>query len=319
MSSELVSVIIPNYNHEKFLKQRIETVLNQTYENIEVILLDDNSSDGSRRIIESYRADPKISNIIINKTNSGSVFKQWEKGIGIAKGCYIWIAESDDSADKNFLEELVAVHRQNKNIGIAYCNSYTIDGYGAISDITIGENNNIAMKTSVWKSSFFMNGESFLEDYLSRCCCINNVSAVLFEARALKESIVNIGEYRFAGDWAVYTNILLSKNIYYLNSPLSFYRNHQKNTSKKSEIDNIIYFERFEIISLYFNWFLRRGKSLNKYANSIKSQILPVVVAKEKRITIIKRYWEINSKLTALLILRLPGVFINLLITRIKK
>lgn len=72
----LISVIIPNYNHALFLKQRIDTVLNQTFQDFEVIILDDCSTDSSREIIEQYRGHSKISNIIFNDKNSGGVFKQ---------------------------------------------------------------------------------------------------------------------------------------------------------------------------------------------------------------------------------------------------
>lgn len=93
-----VSVIIPNYCHARFLNQRIDSVLNQTYSDYEVIILDDCSTDNSREIIESYRNHPKISHIVYNEKNSGSTFIQWEKGFELARGEYIWIAESDDVA-----------------------------------------------------------------------------------------------------------------------------------------------------------------------------------------------------------------------------
>jgi len=94
-----VSVIIPNYNYESYLKQRIETVLNQTYQNFEVIILDDHSSDNSRDIIETFRQNEKVTHIVYNQINSGSPFIQWVKGIELAIGKYIWIAESDDYSD----------------------------------------------------------------------------------------------------------------------------------------------------------------------------------------------------------------------------
>ncbi|MBC7566521.1 MAG: glycosyltransferase family 2 protein, partial [Pedobacter sp.] len=91
-----VSVIIPNYNHSDYLHQRIESVLNQSYQDFELILLDDKSTDDSTVIITSYRDHPKVTQIIINEENSGNTFKQWEKGIAASVGELIWIAESDD-------------------------------------------------------------------------------------------------------------------------------------------------------------------------------------------------------------------------------
>ena len=82
----LVSVIIPNYNHARYLDERIQSVLNQTYQNFEVIILDDKSTDNSREVIEKYRAHPKIVHIIYNEINSGSTFRQWEKRNREGKG-----------------------------------------------------------------------------------------------------------------------------------------------------------------------------------------------------------------------------------------
>ena len=96
-----VSVIVPSYNHAQYLEDRIESILKQSYSQFEVILLDDLSSDHSAEILE-IQNHPKVSHCIINKQNSGSTFCQWNKGIHLAKGYLIWIAESDDVADSQF-------------------------------------------------------------------------------------------------------------------------------------------------------------------------------------------------------------------------
>ena len=103
----LVSIIIPNYNHADYLEERIRSILNQTYTNYEIIILDDRSTDNSIEIINKFRDNSHISNIIINEENSGSPFKQWFKGISLAKGDLIWIAECDDSCELCMLERLV--------------------------------------------------------------------------------------------------------------------------------------------------------------------------------------------------------------------
>ena len=104
-----VSVIVPNYNHAPYLQERFDSIFNQTFQDFEVIILDDCSSDNSKEIIEEYRNRPQVSHIVHNEKNSGYPFKQWAKGFGLAKGEYIWIAESDDWAELNFLENLVSI------------------------------------------------------------------------------------------------------------------------------------------------------------------------------------------------------------------
>ncbi|MDR2156572.1 MAG: glycosyltransferase family 2 protein, partial [Clostridiales Family XIII bacterium] len=108
----LISIIVPNYNHEPYLRERLESIYNQTYTNIEVILLDDCSTDGSINILREY-ADrySTITTLILNTENSGRISKQWEKGIELASGKYIWIAESDDYCELNFLQTLMEMLR----------------------------------------------------------------------------------------------------------------------------------------------------------------------------------------------------------------
>src|ERR1700749_2948806 len=123
----MVSVIIPNYNHAQYLKQRIESVLGQTYTDFELIILDDCSTDNSREIIEAYRDHDKVSHLVFNKTNSGSTFNQWQKGIELAKGKYIWIAESDDWCEPTLLVTLVTALEDNESCVLAYVQSYVVN------------------------------------------------------------------------------------------------------------------------------------------------------------------------------------------------
>jgi len=120
-----VSVIVPNYNHAPYLRQRIESILGQTYKDIEVILLDDCSTDASRAIISEYSNDPRV-RIEFNKVNSGSTFKQWKKGMGLAHGEYVWVAESDDYADERLLEKLVKVLDEEPEVTFVYCRSFRV-------------------------------------------------------------------------------------------------------------------------------------------------------------------------------------------------
>ena len=130
MENPKVSVIIPNYNHEKYLDERIQSVLNQTYTDFEVIILDDVSMDNSKEVIERYRCNPHVSHIVYNTENSGSTFKQWTKGFNLAKGELIWIAESDDSCSPKILETLVGEFEKDDQLVLAYSLSMFIDEYG---------------------------------------------------------------------------------------------------------------------------------------------------------------------------------------------
>ena len=159
------SIIIPNYNHSAFLKQRIDSVLAQTYPDFEVIILDDKSIDDSKNIIESYRHHSKISHIIYNDVNSRSPFLQWEKGIKLAKADWIWVAESDDIADPSFLQEAASVLQNNPSVGCYYSDSYIIDKDGTITGKVSSIKNNF-FETQKWSASYLANGIDELNEYL---------------------------------------------------------------------------------------------------------------------------------------------------------
>ena len=181
-TSPKISIILPNYNHAFFLKQRLESIFNQTYENIEVILLDDASKDNSLKTLKKYESHSKTIQFIVNAQNSGSPFKQWEKGLHYATGEYVWIAESDDFAAIHFLEQLV--HKiDSENIGIIYTQSIDIDGQGKILKDRLEYTS--VFYPNIWTKGFKMNGKIFIELYMSLKNVIPNVSAVLIKREAL--------------------------------------------------------------------------------------------------------------------------------------
>ena len=105
MSDALVSIIIPIYNVEKYLRESLERVVNQTYKNLEIILLNDGSTDSSLDICNDYKAqDNRIK--VIDKVNSGQGDTR-NKGIEIATGKYIYFADSDDLIDYELIETAV--------------------------------------------------------------------------------------------------------------------------------------------------------------------------------------------------------------------
>jgi glycosyltransferase involved in cell wall biosynthesis len=111
--NELVSVIIPNYNNEIFLKNVITKILENTYNNIEIIIVDDKSTDKSVDIINSFQNN-KIK-LYENKENSGTYYSR-NKGILLSKGCYILIVDGDDYIDSTYIENMVNGLKNNNNV-----------------------------------------------------------------------------------------------------------------------------------------------------------------------------------------------------------
>ena len=98
-----ISVIIPIYNVEKYIRECIESILNQTFRNIEVIAVNDGSKDNSIKIVEEYLSDRRLK--IINKENGGAPSAR-NIGMKTARGKYVYFIDSDDFIEKDVLEIL---------------------------------------------------------------------------------------------------------------------------------------------------------------------------------------------------------------------
>lgn len=297
----MVSVIIPNYNHATYLKQRIETVLNQSYQNFEVIILDDCSKDNSKEVIEHYRNHPKVSNIVYNEVNSGSVFKQWEKGVGLAKGELIWIAESDDYAHSCYLEKMIPFLQSDPELGFVYCNVYKVNTKGAIAPITFAEKRNKDLSTSKWSKSYVKPGKEEIKENFIRACTINNVSGVLFKKEALLKVAPFDRSFKYLGDWYCYLKLCNHYNIGYLHETLNYYRDHEVNTSKSFQ-NNLIFLEEYFKL---FDW-------ISSNINYVKPHIIKKYFHQYTRHSVIKD-WNIKVALYKKLHSLNPTLFWSLL------
>ncbi|MCI0554871.1 MAG: glycosyltransferase, partial [Anaerolineae bacterium] len=125
-----VSAIVPNYNYARYLDLRLGSIIRQTYPVFEIIVLDDASTDNSIGVIKSCLAGTTIDNRLIqNDQNTGSVFRQWQRGIEQARGDYIWICEADDYAAAEFIERSIDLFDDHQ-IVMTYTQSRQIDEQG---------------------------------------------------------------------------------------------------------------------------------------------------------------------------------------------
>jgi glycosyltransferase involved in cell wall biosynthesis len=250
MQTPLVSVIIPNYNHAKYLPQRIESVINQSYKNIEIIILDDCSTDNSIEIIQKYCELYPTIQFYLNQQNSGTTFKQWNKGIQIAKGEYIWLAESDDFAHSTeLITELMNSLLQNSHVGVAYCQSIRIDENNQSNGSLLTYTKQF--KPNIWEKDFVMEGISFIENYLFFMCAIPNASAVIFK-KAVFEKVGGADEtLRVSGDWFVWLKMLSTSAVAFIAMPHNSFRFHTNNarssiTEKKWIREDIVVLLKFQ-------------------------------------------------------------------------
>ncbi|RPD46902.1 glycosyltransferase [Hymenobacter sediminis] len=262
----LVSVIIPNYNHAKYLPERIKSVLQQTLTDIEVLILDDCSPDNSRDVIDAYMAQDTRICTHYNEQNSGSTFKQWNKGLAQVNGQYIWIAESDDYAKPTFLEELVKRLDADPEVGLAYCMSISVDENSS----PIGNHYDYykEVDATLWAHDFVKPGIELVRQYMPLRCIIPNASAVLIR-RSVIERIGPADEtMRLSGDWAYWSKILASSKVAFVAEPLNYFRQHSNNVRSKALVTGLALAEEARILN-----FLQQFGSLNKavYQKKIES------------------------------------------------
>ena len=241
----LVSVIVPNYNHAPYLRQRLESVYRQTYEHIEVILLDDASSDGSVGILEEYAAKyPDKTRLVVSETNSGKVFRQWNKGLSLARGAYVWIAESDDYCDENFLEELLkGLSRQS--VMIAFARSVFMKGGKKIWT----QEKYLRDLPFTWTKPFVATAHELVARAFAIKNVIPNVSSAVFRNIGnIPEEVTSIWEnMSLCGDWLFYLWLIRGGTVCYMPHVTNYYRVHAGSTSLKVQDTLDYYSEAFRI------------------------------------------------------------------------
>lgn len=275
-----VSIVIPNYNHAPYLKERIGSVLDQTFQDFEVIILDDCSSDNSVAIIETYRKHPKVSHILINSVNSGSTFKQWEKGIGVSSGKWIWIAESDDWCEKTFLETFIPALDKDKNCSVAFCQSHAIDSSGRI-----------IMTTSSPRMEEIIPGREFINSRMLHKNSIFNASMSVFQKQRYYEVSRKFTNYRFCGDWLFWIEMASRGNVFISGKVLNYFRKHERDVSGNAFKSGLFYEEYLKLADdLQEMQFIEAKKKKKLIKDNFSKYYFEKAADKTRANAIVKKY-----------------------------
>lgn len=225
-----VSIIVPNYNYKRYLSLRLESIFAQDFTDIEVILLDDCSTDGSPAYLrEQASLHPEVSHCVLNEVNTGNPFVQWEKGMALAKGEYIWIAESDDYCDKSFLVKMVGLLDAHPDASYALCGSHLVDS----------ENNPIQDDYDKWPivggqdegQAFLYSSATYLKHFLLWYNASYNASMIVFRRKSLEKIQVDFSSTRYCGDWLFWIKMAEVGNVIVLHERLNYFRRHQKSVT----------------------------------------------------------------------------------------
>lgn len=262
-----ISIIVPNYNHEAFLEQRLQSILRQTRSDFEVILLDDHSNDHSLKILEKYSRQLPCQ-LLVNTHNIGNPYKQWNRGVRATKGEYVWIAESDDYASEFFLEKLANRLEQYPHAGLAYCQSWIINEQG--QQLGLNDSWTRGLDPERWQRDFYANGREECSRYMIFQNTIPNASAVLFR-RSIFEEIGYVDEtFSYAGDWHTWIRMLQVSDLCFCIEPLNYYRTHPGSLRKKALNGTRQVEEAYRIL----NWLLTHAKITETVAEKARDRVM---------------------------------------------
>ena len=268
----LVSIIIPMYNAEKYIAETIESVVNQTYKNWELIVVDDCSTDSGRDIVREYIKKDKRIKLIESETNFGGPARPRNIGIDNAKGEYIAFLDADDVWLSEKLQIQIEILMYNREYDIIDANAYTIDKNSKkIDSLKIKKIYNIL--------KYFMDDINILilSNYINiNTTLIRNKNIIKFEE---DKNLIAIEDWFF---WI--NNLMNGKKIYIYNKYLIHYRildNSISNRSTDKQYRKIYY--------MYSILFLKEKVSLRMFIFSNIFNTLKIIYKK------VKNYGKFNK------------------------
>lgn len=237
----LISVCIPNYNYGHFLPYCLESLLNQTYDNIEILFSDNASTDNSVQIAREYQEKFREKGIFFwlneNKRNLGSS-KNSSVANANAEGEIIYTLASDDAIKPDFFERVVEVFEKYPNVGSVLVNREEIDENGNITPVVPFYNKSCVIDKEDQAAVYMMAGIAIPAQRISRVSIAGGYSK--FKR-----------DWNVAGDW--YNNFLYScvADVAYIKDTLVQYRVHSGNETSVSEDRMVGIFEHFQLINAF--------------------------------------------------------------------
>ena len=236
----LVSIIVNCYNGEKFLKQSIKSIINQSYKNWEIIFWDNNSTDKSSFVIKKFK-DKRIKYFRTSKFNT--LYKSRNLALKKIKGDFICFLDTDDLWKKNKIKNQLNIMK-NKKYDVLYSNYFIKN-----------ENLNFIKKRN--HQSVQCNTQNLLDDYSL------GILTVMVKKNIFKKKQFN-PHYEIIGDFDFFVNLSLKLKFGYISKPLAVYRVHENNFSLK----------KFDLYINEFKYWIKKNKKKFKEFSLFKIRII---------------------------------------------
>lgn len=309
MNNELISIIVPIYNAEKHLRQCIDSIINQEYKNIEILLIDDGSTDSSSVICDEYaKEDTRIK--VVHKNNEG-VSAARNYGIKISLGKWITFVDSDDYITADYIKSLY--NYVTYDVDLVIGRTIAFDGITTFDDYYCGDSVEY-FKTAEEKKKLIT---SIFDDYSKNMKYphISTCSAKLFRKSIINEkNLIYIRELKYYEDGLFNIDFIFNCNkIVIMDKIIYYYRMHFANATKLFNNGTFSYYEksyeefqkRFMLYNIDHNtfWDIFIIKNINTIITNIMNAKL---VRKEKKILIRELIIKYKESINKVSLKRLP-------------
>ncbi|APQ75723.1 glycosyl transferase family 2 [Clostridium botulinum] len=266
--NSLISVIMPVYNAEKYLRESIESILNQTYKNFEFIIINDGSTDYSLKIInEYYKKDCRIK--IISRENKGLVYSLNE-GISIAKGEYIARMDGDDVCNLDRLEKQIKYMKFNPNVDIL----------GSYVEIMADKEVSYRTINIAYEGFNVPINKNNIKNYLFLHCTICHPSSMMKKV-FLEEINFYSNRYKTSEDYDLWMRALKrGYNIDNIKEPLLKYRLHKESKSQVESKSNVVLIDYTNIRLDYIEELLQNKSTYAIWGASKGGEFVKDIIAK---------------------------------------
>lgn len=242
LCSGLVTLVVASYNHSRFLSRRLESLLAQTYAPLEILVIDDCSSDNSVAVLRGYEGDSRV-RLVLRSENGGWV-RVSNQGVGLAQGEFVQFANCDDACEPTLVARLLQALERHPSAGLAFSRSLMIDEEGVVLG-TDFDTKEPAFQTRCAEDTLLSGAEA--TDFLRRSCVIPNLSAALFRKSCLEEAGLLSSAYRVCSDWDLFFRIARRHDVAYVAEPLNHFRQHRK-TIRSSTKERVVIDEYLRLL-----------------------------------------------------------------------
>lgn len=230
MLTPKVSVLIPTYNYAHILDETIKSVLDQTFQDFELIVVDDGSKDNTDEVMEKYKTDPRIT-YLRNEKNLGLV-DNWNKCLDLAKGEYIKYLCADDRFKPTILEKFVAVMDAYPKVSLVTCNKEIFGKSSVIVELPL---------------THYQDGYKVIKHTLNNFGWLGEPTCLMFR----RSDVAKVGKFKkglvWLPDWEMWLRLLTVGDCYLVPEDLAYVQNHSNQLTKKVMRSYINIFEEYEL------------------------------------------------------------------------